>query len=72
MSTSLARIGPTRDAFVMPMPGGPIGGLYTLSSTALRLADLLEEIARKPTPLSTDSGDTDLDVAALRRKRSSQ
>lgn len=33
--------------FVMVMPDGAIGGFYTLSSTALRLGDLLENIARR-------------------------
>jgi hypothetical protein len=33
--------------FVMVMPDGPIGGFYTLSSTALRLGELPEDIARR-------------------------
>jgi hypothetical protein len=33
--------------FVMVMPEGVIGGFYTLSSTALRLHDLLEDIAER-------------------------
>ena len=33
--------------FVMVMPDGAIGGFYTLSSTALRLGDLPEDIARR-------------------------
>ena len=33
--------------FVMIMPDGAIGGFYTLSSTALRLADLPEDVARR-------------------------
>lgn len=33
--------------FVMVMPGGSIGGYYTLSSTAVRLHDLPEELARR-------------------------
>ena len=33
--------------FVMVMPDGAIGGFYTLSSTALRLRDLPEDIARR-------------------------
>jgi GNAT superfamily N-acetyltransferase len=33
--------------FVMVMPDGSIGGFYTLSSTALRLVDLPEDIARR-------------------------
>ena len=33
--------------FVMIMPDGAIGGFYTLSSTALRLGDLPEDIARR-------------------------
>jgi GNAT superfamily N-acetyltransferase len=33
--------------FVMMMPDGGIGGFYTLSSTALRLADLPEDVARR-------------------------
>src|SRR3954465_12567011 len=35
--------------FVMVMPDGVIGGFYTLSSTALRLHDLPEHVA-KPLP----------------------
>jgi GNAT superfamily N-acetyltransferase len=31
----------------MVMPGGSIGGYYTLSSTAVRLHDLPEELARR-------------------------
>jgi len=34
-------------AFVMVMPDGTIGGFYTLSSTALRLGDLPEDVARR-------------------------
>lgn len=33
--------------FVMLMPEGGIGGFYTLSSTALRLAELPDEIAKR-------------------------
>ena len=33
--------------FVMVMPDGAIGGFYTLSSTALRLDDLPEDVARR-------------------------
>lgn len=33
--------------FVMVMPDGAIGGYYTLSSTAIRLRDLPEEVARR-------------------------
>jgi GNAT superfamily N-acetyltransferase len=33
--------------FVMVMPDGKLGGYYTLSSTAIRLRDLPEEIARR-------------------------
>ncbi len=33
--------------FVMVMPDGAIGGYYTLSSTAIRLHDLPEDIARR-------------------------
>jgi GNAT superfamily N-acetyltransferase len=33
--------------FVMVMPDDAIGGFYTLSSTALRLSDLPEDIARR-------------------------
>jgi len=33
--------------FVMVMPNGAIGGFYTLSSTALRLGDLPEDVARR-------------------------
>jgi GNAT superfamily N-acetyltransferase len=33
--------------FVMVMPDGTIGGFYTLSSTALRLSDLPEDVARR-------------------------
>jgi GNAT superfamily N-acetyltransferase len=33
--------------FVMVMPDGAIAGFYTLSSTALRLADLPEDIAKR-------------------------
>jgi GNAT superfamily N-acetyltransferase len=33
--------------FVMVMPEGSIGGYYTLSSTAVRLHDLPEELARR-------------------------
>jgi len=33
--------------FVMAMPDGSIGGYYTLSSTAIRLRDLPEELARR-------------------------
>jgi hypothetical protein len=33
--------------FVMVMPDGVIGGVYTLSSTALRLGDLPEDVARR-------------------------
>jgi GNAT superfamily N-acetyltransferase len=33
--------------FVMVMPDGAIGGYYTLSSTAIRLHDLPEEVARR-------------------------
>ncbi len=33
--------------FLMVMPDGSIGGFYTLSSTALRLVDLPEDIARR-------------------------
>jgi GNAT superfamily N-acetyltransferase len=33
--------------FVMVMPDGAIGGFYTLSSTALRLRDLPEDVARR-------------------------
>jgi GNAT superfamily N-acetyltransferase len=33
--------------FVMVMPDGAIGGYYTLSSTAVRLRDLPEEVARR-------------------------
>jgi GNAT superfamily N-acetyltransferase len=33
--------------FVMIMPDGAIGGLYTLSSTALRLGDLPVDVARR-------------------------
>ena len=33
--------------FVMVMPDRSIGGFYTLSSTALRLVDLAEDIARR-------------------------
>jgi GNAT superfamily N-acetyltransferase len=33
--------------FVMVMPDGEIGGFYTLSSTALRLSELPEEVARR-------------------------
>jgi hypothetical protein len=31
----------------MVMPDGALGGYYTLSSTAIRLSDLPEEIARR-------------------------
>jgi GNAT superfamily N-acetyltransferase len=33
--------------FVMVMPDGAIGGYYTLSSTAIRLHDLPDEVARR-------------------------
>ena len=33
--------------FVMVMPDGAIAGFYTLSSTALRLSDLPEDVARR-------------------------
>ena len=33
--------------FIMVMPDGAIGGYYTLSSTAIRLHDLPEEVARR-------------------------
>jgi GNAT superfamily N-acetyltransferase len=33
--------------FVMVMPDGAIGGFYTLSSTALRLGDLPEDVTRR-------------------------
>lgn len=33
--------------FVMVMPDGGIGGFYTLSSTALRLGDLPEDVVRR-------------------------
>ncbi len=33
--------------FVMIMPDGPIGGFYTLSSTALRLQELPEDVVKR-------------------------